>query len=97
MPRKPVNHSVRAAIGGAAGSIITLAVVLLVVYLGFSAFYGYRVGRTIYEAKARNPYVAIASNMVGREETEQYAITHLQVPDFIVHSPAFWVALRLSE
>jgi hypothetical protein len=78
-------------------SIIALAVALLIVYLGLSALYGYRVGRVIYEAKARNPYIAIASNMVGREETEQYAITHLQVPEFITKSPAFWLTLRLSE
>jgi hypothetical protein len=78
-------------------TVITSAIVLLVVYLGLSAFYGYRVGRTIYQAKARNPYIAIASSMVGREETEQYAITHLQVPDFITKSPAFWLTLRLSE
>lgn len=82
---------------GAARSIITLAIILLIVYLGLSALYGYRVGRTIYEAKAHNAYVAIASTMVGREETEHYAITHLQVPEFVVKSPTFWLALRLSE
>jgi hypothetical protein len=82
---------------GAIRATITLAIVLLIAYLGVSAFYGYRVGRIIYEAKASNTYIAIASSMVGREETERYAITHLQVPEFITKSPAFWLALRESE
>jgi hypothetical protein len=82
---------------GAVRVTFALAIVLLVAYLGVSAFYGYRVGRVIYEAKAKNAYIAIASSMIGREETEQYAITHLQVPDFITKSPAFWLALRESE
>jgi hypothetical protein len=76
---------------------ITLAIVMLFAYLGVSAFYGYRVGHVIYEAKARNPYIAIASTMIGREETERYAITHLDVPEFITKSPTFWLALRESE
>jgi hypothetical protein len=76
---------------------IALAIGLLIVYLGLSGLYGYRVGRAIYEAKASNTYIAIASNMVGREDTERYAINRLQVPAFITESPAFWLGLRLSE
>jgi hypothetical protein len=82
---------------GAIRAIITLAIVLLIAYLGVSAFYRYRVGRVIYEAKARNAYVAIASTVIGREGTEHYAITHLNVPEFITKSPTFWLALRESE
>jgi hypothetical protein len=91
---------VTAAVSGsdrAVRATITLAIVLLFAYLGVSAFYGYRVGRVIYEAKARNAYIAIASTMIGREETEHYAITHLDVPDYITKSPTFWLALRWSE
>jgi hypothetical protein len=91
---------VTAAVSGsdrAVRATITLAIVLLFAYLGVSAFYGYQVGHTIYEAKARNAYIAIASTMIGREETEHYAITHLQVPDFVTKSPTFWLALRWSE
>jgi hypothetical protein len=97
MSRDRIRHYVGLAVGDAVRTIITLAVVLLIIYLAFSAFYGYRVGRIIYAAKAANPYIAIASNMVGREQTEHFAITRLQVPDFITKSPAFWLTLRLSE
>jgi hypothetical protein len=76
---------------------ITLAIGLLIVYLVLSGLYGFRVGRVIHEAKASNAYIALASDMVGREETERYTVNRLHVPRFITESPAFWFALRLSE
>ncbi|MGA7353828.1 MAG: hypothetical protein WA431_01115 [Candidatus Cybelea sp.] len=76
---------------------ITLAIVLCIVYVVLSGLYGFRVGRVIYQAKASNTYIALASGMVGREETERYAVNRLRVPRFITESPAFWLALRLSE
>lgn len=83
--------------GNAVRATITLAIVLLIVYLGLSGLYGYQVGRVIYKATASNEYIAIASTMVGREETERYAINRLGVPRFITESPAFWLALRIGE
>jgi hypothetical protein len=84
-------------LGNAVRTTITLAIVLLIVYLGLSGLYGYQVGRVISRAKASNTYIAIASNMIGREETEEYAINRLGVPRFITESPAFWLALHLGE
>jgi hypothetical protein len=56
---------------------ITLAIALLIVYLVLSGLYGFRVGRVINEAKASNAYIALASDMVGREETERYTVNRL--------------------
>lgn len=76
---------------------IVLAIGLFIAYLVLSGLYGFRVGRVIYRAKASNAYIALASGMVGREETERYAVNRLHVPRFITESPAFWLALRLGE
>jgi hypothetical protein len=80
-----------------ARATIAVAIVLLIGYLALSGLYGYQVGRVISRAKASNTYIAIAFNMIGREETEEYAINRLGVPKFITESPAFWLGLRLSE
>jgi hypothetical protein len=77
--------------------LIKIAFGLLVLYLVIAAFYGYQVGRAIYEAKATNAVAAIASNVAGRELTEKYAIEQLQVPQVFMQAPSFWLALRLTE
>jgi hypothetical protein len=76
------------------GLILILATA--VVYFGLTAVCGFELGRQIARAKT-NPLVAIGTQMIGREETEAYAIHKSNFPSWITESPSFWVMLRQSE
>ncbi|HEY3675341.1 MAG TPA: hypothetical protein VGK84_05070 [Candidatus Tumulicola sp.] len=75
---------------------LILIFVVAVVYFGITAVCGFELGRQIARAKA-NPLVAIGTQMIGREETEAYAIHRASFPKWITESPSFWVMLRQSE
>ncbi len=66
-------------------------------YLVAGAYYGYVVGRAMHEAKASNPMIAAVAGAVGRNASEQFAIVKMKVPEYIVKTPTFWVALRMNE
>jgi hypothetical protein len=77
---------------------VTLGLVafVLIAYFGVTALCGYELGRQINHAKT-NPLIAIGSQMIGREETEAYAIHKANFPKWITESPSFWAMLRQSE
>jgi hypothetical protein len=77
----------------------TLAAILAVAacYLAVGGYYGYLVGRTMYEAKASNPMIAMVAGAVGRNNAEQFAIVKMRVPPFIVKAPTFLLLLRMNE
>jgi len=65
-------------------------------YLAITAFFGYRLGTTIHAAKS-NPYVGIGSQILGPAATENLMVEQSRLPVVITASPAFWLALRLTE
>lgn len=65
-------------------------------YLALTAFFGYRLGLKIHAAKS-NPYVGIASQVLGTQATESFVVQQAGLPVLITGSPAFWLALRLAE
>lgn len=75
---------------------VGLVCAVVVVYLGITAYAGYRVGTAIADAK-RNPLVAVGSHLVGRERLEEYAVKRSRLPRYVTESPSFWAALRASE
>jgi hypothetical protein len=77
-------------------SFLKVAAYLLAGYLGITALYGFEVGRQIYQARA-NPILGIGSAIIGRDATEYLAIQQGNLPTWIIDSPTFWVALRISE
>lgn len=76
------------------GLVLILAVGI--VYFAITAVFGFELGRQIARAKM-NPLVAIGTQMIGREETEAYAIHKANFPKWITESPSFWVMLRQTE
>mgnify|MGYP001260956933 CR=1 FL=1 len=77
--------------------LFRIALAVVAFYLLLSAYFGFRVGRAIYEAKSTNPFASIGANIVGQEYTERFAIEQMRIPAMFTASPAFWVALRASE
>jgi hypothetical protein len=69
---------------------------VIAAYLALTGFAGFHVGHTIAQART-NPFVGIGSQLIGRDATERFAIEQLHVPRVITASPAFWIAMRLSE
>lgn len=78
------------------GSLLALIGVLAVVYLGVTAYLGFRVGSTIHAAEQRR-IVREGAHLIGRPALERYAIHRSGLPDFLVQSPTFWLLLRESE
>jgi hypothetical protein len=79
-----------------AGTLLALVGLLAIVYFGFTAYLGYRVGSAIHAAEQRR-IVRIGARIVGRTELERYAIRRSDLPDVLVESPAFWYVLRATE
>lgn len=87
-----------AAVTGKTFETIVWAIVALAAcYLLAGAYYGYAVGRAMHEAKASNPMIAMVANAIGRNNSEQYAIMKLKVPQYIVRAPTFWAVVRMNE
>lgn len=76
--------------------VVGIAAYTIAFYLALTAFFGYRLGLKIHEAKS-NPYVGIASQVLGSQATESFVVQESGLPVLITASPAFWIALRLSE
>lgn len=74
-----------------------IVLALFAFYLLVSAYFGFRVGRAIYEAKSTNPIAAIGATIVGQDYTERFVIEQMRIPSFLTASPTFWIALRASE
>ncbi|MEO6835086.1 MAG: hypothetical protein ABI231_04170 [Candidatus Tumulicola sp.] len=86
-----------AASGKAFETVVWIVVAVAACYLLAGAYFGYRVGRAMHEAKATNPVIAMVANAIGRNNSEQYAIAKLRIPEYIIRAPTFWVALRMNE
>jgi hypothetical protein len=65
-------------------------------YLALTAFFGYRLGLKIHAAKS-NPYVGIASQVLGPQATESFIVQQAGLPVLITASPTFWLALHFTE
>lgn len=83
--------------GRAFEAVVWIVAAIAACYLIAGGYYGYLVGRTMHEAKASNPMIAMVAGAIGRNASEQFAIVKLKVPDYIVKAPTFWVALRMNE
>ena len=76
--------------------VIRIVAYTIAFYLAITAFLGYRLGAQLHAAKS-NPYVGIGSQILGPKATEDFMIQQARLPVIITASPAFWLALRLSE
>jgi hypothetical protein len=76
--------------------ILGIVAYTIAFYLALTAFFGYRLGREIHAAKS-NPYVGIASQILGTQATESFVVQQAGLPVLVTASPAFWLALRLTE
>jgi hypothetical protein len=76
--------------------LITIVAYAIVFYLAITAYFGYRLGVKVHAAKS-NPYVGIGSQILGTAATENFVVQQSDLPVLITVSPAFWLALRLSE
>jgi hypothetical protein len=88
---------VAAKSGRAFETVVWIVAITAALYLIAGAYYGYLVGRTMHEAKASNPMIAMVAGAVGRNASEQFAILKMKVPEYIVKAPTFWVVLRMNE
>lgn len=78
------------------GSLLALVGLLAILYFGFTAYLGYRVGTAIHRAEQRR-IVREGARIVGRAMLERYAIRKSGLPDMLVESPTFWIELRATE
>jgi hypothetical protein len=69
---------------------------MIAFYLAITAFFGYRLGLEVRAAQS-NPYVGIASRILGTQAMESDIIQKSGLPILITASPAFLLALRLTE
>ncbi len=78
------------------GRLLAIVGILAVVYFGFTAYLGYRVGSAIHAAEQRR-LVRTGVRVVGQRVVERYAIRRSGLPDVLVESPTFWAVLRATE
>jgi hypothetical protein len=78
------------------GRLLALVGVLALIYLCVTAYLGYRVGSAIREAEQRR-LVRTGAHIVGRAMMEHYAVRRSGIPEVLVDSPTFWLALRATE
>ena len=76
--------------------VIRIVAYTIAFYLAITAFFGYRLGTKIHAAKS-NPYVGIGSQILGPQAIESFVVQQSGLPVVITASPAFWLALRLTE
>jgi hypothetical protein len=69
---------------------------LCVVYLGLTAYLGYRVGAAIQDAE-RHVVIRTGAHLIGRANMELYAVHRSGIPAFLVESPTFWLLMRRTE
>lgn len=78
------------------GRLLALIGVLALIYFGFTAYLGYRVGNGIHDAEQRR-VVRAGAHLIGRPMLERIAIRRSGLPDFLVQSPTFWLVMRRYE
>lgn len=78
------------------GTLLALVGALALVYLGVTAYLGFRVGSAIHAAEQRR-IVRAGAHLVGRPALERYAIRRSGLPDVLVQSPTFWLLMRRAE
>ncbi|MGH7738027.1 MAG: hypothetical protein ACREMP_09215 [Candidatus Tyrphobacter sp.] len=78
------------------GRLLALIGILAIIYFGFTAYIGYRMGTAIHSAEQRR-IVRVGAHLAGRSTVERYAIRRSGLPDFLVESPTFWLLLRNTE
>ncbi len=76
--------------------LLALLGTLCIVYLGLTAYLGYRVGIAIHDAE-QHVLVREGAHIIGRANMERYAIHRSGLPDFLVESPTFWLLLHRME
>lgn len=77
--------------------IVRAVVVVGALYLGLTAYAGFRVARGIDDAKASSVVTRVGARLMGRDAVERLAIRRGHVPAIITASPSFWIALRATE
>jgi len=75
---------------------VWLVVLLGLAYFGTTAYLGYRVGSAISQAKTHT-LIAIGADLAGRNHVERVAIKKSRLPNYLLASPTFWLALRVTE
>jgi hypothetical protein len=95
-PPEWVASSLRPNVWGAMRRYILYLLYVVAFYLVITAYFGYRLGAKIHAAKS-NPYVGVGSLVLGSKATETYMIQQSNLPVLITASPAFWLALHLTE
>lgn len=78
------------------GRLLALVGALALIYLAVTAYLGYRVGSAIHDAE-QHRIVRAGAHLVGKRMMERYAVRRSDLPDALVESPAFWLALRAAE
>ncbi len=76
--------------------LLAIIGILAVIYFGFTAYLGYRVGSAIATAEQKQ-IVRAGAHVIGRELMERYAVKRSRFPEVFVDSPTFWLLLRRSE
>lgn len=76
--------------------LLALVGALCIVYLGVTAYLGYRVGAAIAAAE-RHAAVRAGARLIGRANMERYAVHRSGIPEALVDSPTFWLLLRRTE
>jgi len=86
----------RRGIDGTLSGLIKLGLFILIGYLILTGIYGFSLGHQIYLARS-NPIIGFGSALVGRDATEAFGIQQSGLPQWVIDSPSFWFALRVSE
>ena len=77
--------------------LIKAIVIVGIVYLGLTAYVGFRVARGIDDAKAHSVTTRVGARLMGRDAVERLAIRKVNLPGWVTGSPSFWWALRAYE
>lgn len=78
------------------GRLLAVVGVLALVYLGATAYLGYRVGVVIHQVE-QNRIIRTGAHVIGKRNMERYAVHRSGLPDVLTESPAFWFMLRRME
>jgi len=77
-------------------NLVRFGVFVVVGYLAVTAFCGVQLGRQI-SASGSGPLIELGSRVAGTSASDLFEIGQSHYPVWITKSPAFWIALRLSE
>ena len=77
-------------------SLARFGIFALIAYLAVTAFCGIQLGREIATARSGS-LLELGARVAGTGATELFEIGQSHYPQWVTKSPAFWIALRLSE